>query len=95
MSKPKPHDKHRQCKLRKGNQLMWSWLPSKYAKVGKVLDLKDDGEWERGWTVEEVWGEARSLDVLARADLWRHHRDGTDARRDGEDGWVTPTSPGR
>ena len=90
MSKPKPHEKHRQCQLGKKNRIMWTWLPAKYAKVGGVVDLKDDGEWNRGWTVEEVWGEAKSVDVLTRADFWKQHRNGTDARRDGDGGWDTP-----
>jgi len=40
-----------QCKLRKGSLNQVTWIPSKFAKVGKVLRLKNDD----GWVVEEVW----------------------------------------
>ena len=40
-----------QCKLRKGNLNQVTWIPSKFAKVGKVLRLKDDD----GWVVTEIW----------------------------------------
>ena len=33
-----------------------TWLPEKFAKVGKILELKiSDEEWEEGWRVDEVW----------------------------------------
>ncbi len=32
-----------------------TWLPEEFAKVGKVLDLKMPNEWDRGWTVKEVF----------------------------------------
>jgi len=90
MSKPKPTDMHRQCKLTQGNKVIFSWIPTKYAVVGKVLDLKDeDGNWTEGWVVAEAWAIDKSSDVLAREDLWRQHRHGTDAQRD-SDGWVQP-----
>jgi len=96
MSKPKKTEQHKQCKLRKGSRITHSWIPAKYAVVGKTIGLKDEkGNWEEGWIVDEVWGTARSLDVLGRADLWKKHRDGTDARRTrGEDNkpgnWIGP-----
>lgn len=90
MSKPKPTDMHRQCKIIHGNKVIFSWLPAKYAVVGKRIDLKgDDGTWTEGWEVAEVWATAPTSDVLAREDLYRHHRAGTDAQRD-SDGWVQP-----
>lgn len=94
MAKPKHHEKHCQCKLRRGNQILHSWIPAKYAQINRSLGLKDEeGNWEEGWVVEKIWDEQRSLDVLARADLWKHHREGTDAYRDGDNGWETV--PGR
>ena len=91
MAKPKPHEKHRQCKLRKGARVTYSWLPAKYATAGSYVELKDaDGVWENGWLVEETWAEHPSRDVLARSNLWKDHRKGTDAYRDGDDGWETP-----
>jgi hypothetical protein len=90
MSKPKPHDFHVQCKLRREAQLTYSWLPEKYAKVGKVIGLKgEDGEWEEGWVVDEVWGRRRSTDVLAMSDFYKTHRDGTDRYRNKDGVWAT------
>ena len=40
-----------QCKLKKGNFNRVTWIPTKFAKVGKVLRLKDDD----GWVVQEIW----------------------------------------
>ena len=37
---------HTQCLLRKGNTEQISWIPSKFAKVGRILRLKDDDGWE-------------------------------------------------
>jgi hypothetical protein len=90
VSKPKPHDMHAQCKLRRGQAVTYSWLPEKYAKKGKVLGLKnDDGEWEEGWVVDEVWAKRRSTDVLAMSEFYKTHRDGTDRYRDGDGNWAT------
>jgi len=58
----------RQCILQKGNTTKVTWLPEKYAKVGKILELKvflanddsesdcilKDGGWEDGWKVAKV-----------------------------------------
>jgi hypothetical protein len=92
MAKPKPHETHRQCKLRKGNRITYSWIPSKYATRGKYLELKDDdGQWENGWQVDEVWGERKSIDVIKNADGYKKQRKRTDSYRD-EDGLrTTPT----
>lgn len=96
MSKIKKSDQHKQCKLRRGDVITHSWIPSRYAVVGKTIGLQDeDGKWSEGWVVEEVWGSRPSVDVLAQADFFKKHREGTDARRDrGEDNkpgeWVGP-----
>jgi hypothetical protein len=45
---------YRQCRLRRGNCHQTSWLPEKFAAVGKVLRLRNAAHWEEGWLVEEV-----------------------------------------
>lgn len=46
-----------QCRLKKqlpdnANKQTTTWLPTQYAQVGRVLELKDDkGVWEDGWRV--------------------------------------------
>lgn len=45
---------HVQCVLNKDNIYQTSWIPEKYAEMGKWLKLKNnDGEWEDGWQVME------------------------------------------
>lgn len=58
MSKKKA-DSYRQCHLKRdietGTVQQTSWIPSKFAKLGKVLDLKgDDDEWTHDWKVMSV-----------------------------------------
>lgn len=38
--------------MRKNNAFRVSWIPAKFAKVGQVLKLKDNNEWDDGWIVE-------------------------------------------
>jgi len=78
-----------QCRLSRGNQGTYSWIPKKFAIVGKVLLLKEGEEWEDDWKVEEAWAEAPAEKVIAASRLYMKHRDGTDARRD-SDGWKGP-----
>jgi len=58
MKKKKP--KFRQCRLTRkvenGEARMVSFLPEKFAIVGKVLKLKDEdtGKWTNGWIVESA-----------------------------------------
>ena len=49
---------YQQCKLRKGNLRMISWLPVRYAKVNKILKIKKEGVWQDGWIVlDKYWEE--------------------------------------
>jgi hypothetical protein len=54
-------DYYNQCTLEKdiipGRMLVRqvSWIPTKYASLGRVVKLKNDhGEWEDGWKVVSV-----------------------------------------
>lgn len=33
-----------------------SWIPEKFAETGRMLKIKVDGSWEKGWKVVDVWG---------------------------------------
>ena len=37
---------YRQCELKRGNTKMTSWIPEEFARVGKVLKLKDEDGWK-------------------------------------------------
>ena len=43
-----------------------SWLPDKYAVLGKILDLKTRGAWSEGWRVIEVYHETKLDDDWVR-----------------------------
>ena len=64
----------RQCKLKKGNTYQTSWIPDKFAKVGKYIKLKDDD----GWEVVEVGSIMDSKEVQKRISDYRHQRKASD-----------------
>lgn len=63
---------YRQCSLRKGNVQQISYIPEKFAIVGKILKLKqDDDTWEDGWEVRSA-GELKEHTYLETMDnIWR------------------------
>ena len=52
--------KYKQCELSKGVSIQTSWLPVKFAVVGKFLKLKGDN----GWEVKKVFDFAMKEDIL-------------------------------
>lgn len=52
---PAPSPERAQCRLRRGDTVQTSWLPRRFAKVGRLLALKEAGAWQDGWRVEEVY----------------------------------------
>lgn len=45
-----------QCKLTKYDFVELAWIPSQFAKLGKVIKLKICGIWNDGWKVSEIHG---------------------------------------
>lgn len=45
---------YKQCRLTKGTEVQVVWLPEKFAKLNKYLELQEDKGWENGWKVIEV-----------------------------------------
>jgi hypothetical protein len=67
---------YRQCLLTKGTSTTTSWIPERFAVLGKVLKFKDEGgTWDNGWVVEAVYGR------LHRAQLPDSHREIKQHRR--------------
>jgi hypothetical protein len=66
---------YRQCQLRKDKQHLLSWIPEARAVKGAVLRLKNDGQWDDGWVVDEVYGTRTEAYVRA------HERDHLKTRR--------------
>ena len=69
-----------QCKLKKDNSYQMSWIPSQFAKVGKVLKLRDEGtgEWDNGWVVEAAYSTRTWKEVNAASQLHKHQRKASD-----------------
>ena len=43
-----------QCTLKKGDTSQVSWIPKEFAKVGNILELKEDNNWQNGWIVKST-----------------------------------------
>lgn len=67
-----------QCKLQRGNKITYSWIPKKFAVKGKFIKLKNDGVWEDGWQVVEVWSTRTAEETAARRDDYKHQRKASD-----------------
>lgn len=67
---PRDDTEYRQCFLRNGNRFQTTWLPDKFAVLGKVLKLKDLGVWENGWIVDRVGAELVPGARLPDAHKW-------------------------
>ena len=66
---------YRQCKLRRGDTHQTAFIPEKYAKEGKYLEIKGVD----GWLVEKVYNFScteQTLVQVCRQYLW--HRSVTD-----------------
>lgn len=61
---------YRQCKLRRGDTHQTAFIPEKYAKEGKYLEIKG----EDGWLVEKVHSfsatEQSLIQVIGRQYRW-------------------------
>ena len=55
-----------QCILKKGKTTQTSWIPEKYAVVGKYLELHDGDIWKNGWQVKSIGAKVskEAVDVL-------------------------------
>lgn len=69
---------HRQCILKKGTTTTVSWIPLEFAEKGKIVDLKNDGIWEKGWTVEAAGTTLPTHFVIDRSQEYKKHRTRTD-----------------
>lgn len=64
----------RQCRLVKDNAEKVSWIPEKFAVVGKILKLKEDN----GWEVVSVGSRMESSVVNEKSQEYKKHRGTTD-----------------
>lgn len=67
--------RYKQCKMRNNNCERTSWIPEKFAIVGKYLKLDEDD----GWKVIEVYTFAREVEeVVARSRDYKKTRTASD-----------------
>lgn len=49
---------YRQCRLSKktqnGEMIQTSWIPDQFAKLGKVIKIRQSDVWSNGWIVKQV-----------------------------------------
>ena len=70
---------HRQCKLKRGTENQVSWIPDAIAVVGQVVKLKEeDGTWDEGWEVIEIYDRSETQYVLKHSRDWKTQRRGSD-----------------
>jgi hypothetical protein len=72
----KRNELYRQCRmvkrLRDGEAIETSYLPAEFAKVGRIVKVREeDGAWDDGWVIRSVGG---TLTEEQLADLERAHR---------------------
>ncbi len=67
-----------QCRLQRGNEYQVAWIETKFARKGKPIKIKVDGEWDDGWTVARVGSTLDQKTVEARERDYRSHRRATD-----------------
>lgn len=68
-----------QCRLvRHDGDIDNAFIDSTLAQEGRIVDLKIDGAWNRGWRVETVGSSMDSTMVQARERDFKNHRKATD-----------------
>ncbi len=72
--------KHMHCVLRRvDGAKQVSFIPEKFAEIGRFLKLKNDGEWSNGWEVINVYPPLIDSEVVqARSRDYKSHRKATD-----------------
>lgn len=73
-----------QCRLKKkteaGSMHQMSWIPTEFAKVGKVIKLRDEDTdvWDDGWVVEAAYSTRSWEEVNKASQLYKHQRKASD-----------------
>jgi hypothetical protein len=72
-----------QCELRRGDQHQTLWLPTKYAKTGQRIGLREKTSqggayWDEGWTIEQVFTTMPQDYVLERSQDYKKTRNASD-----------------
>lgn len=63
-----------QCILQKGSVQQTSFIPSKFARIGKCIKLKNEDGWDNGWIVAEIGQTISEKDVPNSHKAIKDHR---------------------
>lgn len=67
-----------QCRLERNGAVQVAWIETKFAKVNKVVKIREDGEWDDGWVVAKVGTTLPAETVQKRERDFKTHRRATD-----------------
>lgn len=77
---------YRQCELRKFYKeedfehyaIRVAWIPEEFAKPGRIVKIKINGDWDDGWSVVEAGARAPEDQVLERSQDYKRTRKASD-----------------
>lgn len=71
-----------QCRLERGldhrREVQIAWIESKFARIDRVVDIKEDGEMSKGWTVMRIGSTQDAKVIQERSRDHLRHRVATD-----------------
>lgn len=70
-----------QCLMERAGINYTAWIPSEFAKIGKIVDLEmETGVWEKGWVVEAAYNNSirTHTQVVARSQDYKKTRKASD-----------------
>jgi hypothetical protein len=67
-----------QCLMRRDTSAHVAWIPTEFAQRGRIIDVKVDGKWDKGWTVADVMGTHSAVYVEVHATDYKRQRKASD-----------------
>ncbi len=67
-----------QCRLERNGSTQVAYIDAALATPGRVLDIREQGVWQEGWRVQEVYSSMPATMVAARERDYKNHRKSTD-----------------
>jgi hypothetical protein len=67
-----------QCRIAKGDIYQIAYIPKKLAVLNEVLKIKENGKWDNGWVVQEVWHEVDESFIDGMRNALIHHAEVSD-----------------
>ena len=55
-----------------------SWIPEKFATIGRIVDLKENAGWAKGWKIASVGGKMLFSEINKRRNDYKTQRQGSD-----------------